>query len=110
MVTTLTIAGYLLSATGLSLVAVCATAGKAKAEPVRLAKFVPSRYDRFYAFGIERQAPQPAAPVVKREAPAAAPSSAATVEKSGDATGAAAPPAVQGEKPTEAVPKSNATL
>jgi len=88
----------------------------------RLAKFVPARYDKpevpseivatlqTYAFEIERPAP-PAAPVVKGEAPAADPSSAATVEQGGDAARAAVPPAAQGEKPmSEAVPQANATL
>ena len=88
----------------------------------RLAKFVPARYDKpevpseivasleTYAFEIERPAP-PAAPVVKGEAPAADPSSAATVEQGGDAARAAVPPAAQGEKPmSEAVPQADATL
>ncbi len=88
----------------------------------RLAKLVPARYNKpeapsgivgtleTYAFEIERPAP-PAAPVVKEEAPAADPSSAATVEQGGDAARAAVPPAVQSEKPmSEAVPQANATL
>jgi len=100
-IATITIAGYLLLAIGLSLLAECATAGTAKVEPansgidkglVILAKFVPPRYDRPGApgentasmFEIERPAP-PAAPVVKREAPAASPSSAATVKQGEDA-------------------------
>jgi len=87
----------------------------------RLAKLVPARYNKpeapsdivgsleTYAFEIERPA-SPALPVVKGEAPATAPSSAATVEQGGDA-GATVPPAAQGEKPmTEAVPQANATL
>jgi hypothetical protein len=85
----------------------------------RLARLVPARYNKpevpseivaspeTYTFEIERPAP-PAAPAVKGEAPAG-PSSAATVEKAGDAARAAVPPAAQGEKPTEAVPQANAT-
>jgi len=104
-VTTITIAGYLLLAMGLSLLAGCATVGTAKVEPanagfdkglVRLAKFVPSRYDKpavpsesiASMFGVERSAP-PAAPVVKGEAPSADTSSAATVEQGKDAARAA---------------------
>ena len=88
----------------------------------RLARFVPARYDKpevpseiissleTYVFEIEKPAP-PAAPVVKGEAPAADPSSAATVEQGEDAAPAAVPPAAQGEKPmSEAVPQANATL
>jgi cellulose synthase operon protein C len=87
----------------------------------RLARFVPVRYDKpevpseivgsleSYAFEIERPAP-PVTPAVKGEAPAAAPFSAAPLEKPGEAAGAAVPPAAQGEKPTEVAPKAKATL
>jgi tetratricopeptide (TPR) repeat protein len=84
----------------------------------RLAKFVPARYNKpevpseivasleTYAFEIEKPAP-PAAPVVKGEAPAADPSSAAT----GDAASTAIPPAAQGVMPmSEAVPQATATV
>jgi len=104
-VATMTIAAYLLLAMGLSLLAGCATAGTTKVEsadsgidasPVRLAKFAPARYDKpevhresvASRFEIERPASS-AAPVIKGEAPAAAPSSAATVEQGEDAARAA---------------------
>ena len=106
MVTT---ASYLLLAIGLSLLVGCATADKAKLESadswidtslVRLAKFVPARYGKLEypservasletnEFEIERPAP-PVAPAVKGEAPAADPSSAATVGQGEDAAHAA---------------------
>lgn len=90
----------------------------------RLARLVPVRYDKpelpteivasldTYAFEIERPAPV-AKPAVKEEAPAAAPSSAAKVEKGVDAAPAAVavPPAVQDEKPvSEVVPEAKSTL
>jgi len=106
----------------------------------KLAKLVPVRYDKpevpteivamleSYAFEIEKPAP-PAAPVapvetvlpveqaplaapeVKGEAPAAAPSPAATSEQGGDAAGAAASPPAQGEKPAaKAVPRKKAAV
>ena len=100
-----TIASYLLLATGLTLFAGCATAGKGRVEPAnsgidtrldKLAKFVPARYDKPDVSGeraaspFENERPAlPAAPVVKREAPAADPSSAVTVEQGGDAARAA---------------------
>jgi hypothetical protein len=100
-----TIGSYLLLTSGLSLLVGCATAGKAKVEPAnsgigtsleRLAKFVPPRYGKpevssesvASLLEIERPAPS-AAPVVKGKAPAADPSSAATVEQGADAARAA---------------------
>ncbi|MDD2580925.1 MAG: hypothetical protein PHR66_02915 [Desulfuromonadaceae bacterium] len=100
-----TVAGFMLLVIGLSLLAGGATAGESKVEPAnsgigkgleKWAKFVPARYDKpevftksdASLFEIERAAP-PAAPVVKGEAPAAAPSSATTVEKGKDAARAA---------------------
>lgn len=100
-----TTTGYLLLAIGLSLPVGCATAGESRVESantrigkslVRLAKFVPARYDKPEVFSesvaslfeVERPASS-AAPVVKWEAPAADPSSAATVEKGEDAARAA---------------------
>ena len=97
-----TVTRYLLLATGLSLLAGCATTGTAPAKSgidksmERLAKFVPARYDMpkvpresvASMSEIERPTP-PAAPVVKGEAPVAAPSSAATVEQDEDAARAA---------------------
>ena len=104
-VTTVTTAGYLLLAIGLALLAGCAAADKARVEPanagidkglVRLARFVPSRYDKptvaseslASRFEAERPAP-PAAPVVKKETPAADPASATAVEQGKDAARAA---------------------
>lgn len=88
----------------------------------RLARFMPARYDKpevpgeiiasleSYAFEIEKPAPPPA-PVDKVEAPAADPSSAATVEQGREAALAAVPSAAQGEVPIpEAVPQPDTTL
>ena len=99
-----TTAGYLLLAIILLMPVGYVTAGESKVESApridksleRVAMLVPARYERPKVFNesvaslfeIERPALS-AEPMIKREAPAAAPSSAVTVEKGKDAARAA---------------------